>query len=233
MSEQLAWYVARSSGIVALVLSTLAVAWGLLFSTRLLQGRPSPKWLLDLHRFLGGLTVVFTAVHVAALVADNYVAFGPVDILVPFAASWQPEAVAWGVVAMYLLVAVEGTSLVMKRLPRRFWRGVHFASYAMFWLAVFHGARAGTDAGHPAYVAGSSVAVMLVTFLSAYRVLAVRKARRPAGGRSATPPRLERAGAAAGSRPRPAPAAQEGAGDGGIVVAAAGSNGNIPSTKAD
>lgn len=184
MTEQLAWYVARASGIVALVLSTLAVAWGLLFSTRLLQGRPSPKWLLDLHRFLGGLTVTFTAVHVAALVADSYVTFGPVDILVPFAASWKPEPVAWGVVAMYLLIAVQASSLVMKRMPRRWWRGIHFTSYAMFWMAVLHGARAGTDAAHPAYVAGSSGAVLLVVFLTGYRVLAVRKSRRGRGGRS-------------------------------------------------
>jgi DMSO/TMAO reductase YedYZ heme-binding membrane subunit len=178
MSEQLAWYVSRATGIVALTLTTLAVAWGLLFTTRLLQGRPSPKWLLDLHRFLGGLAVTFTAIHVGALVADNYVEFGPVDILVPFAASWQPEPVAWGVVGMYLLVAVELTSLVMKRLPRRFWRAVHFASYAVFWLAVVHGARAGTDASHPAYVAGVSAAVLAVVFLTAFRVVAVRKARR-------------------------------------------------------
>lgn len=178
MSEQLAWYVSRASGIVALAITTLAVAWGLLFTTRLLQGRPSPKWLLDLHRFLGGLAVVFTAIHVAALVADNYVEFGPIDLLVPFAANWKPEPVAWGVVGMYLLLGVELTSLVMKRLPRRFWRAVHFASYAMFWLAVVHGARAGTDAGQPAYVAGVSAAVLVVVFLTAYRVIAVRKVRR-------------------------------------------------------
>ena len=70
-------------------------------------------------------------------------------------------------------------------------RAVHFASYAMFWLAVLHGARAGTDAAHPAYVAGVSGAVLVVVFLTAYRVIAVRKARRtsrsaprPGGGRT-------------------------------------------------
>jgi len=178
LNEQLAWYVARASGIVALGISTLAVAWGLLFSTRLLQGRPSPKWLLDLHRFLGGLAVLFTAIHLGALVADTYVTFGPSDLLVPFASAWQPEPVAWGIVTMYLLVAVEGTSLVMKRLPRRLWRAVHFGSYAMFWMGVIHGARAGTDAGHIAYMAGSSAAVLAVVFITAYRVVAVRKSRR-------------------------------------------------------
>ena len=149
----------------------------------------------DLHRFLGGLSVLFTAVHVAALIADNYVAFGPVDVLVPLAASWKPEPVAWGVVSMYLLAAVEGTSLVMKRMPRHWWRAVHLSSYALFWMAVIHGARAGTDAGHAAYVQGSMAAVLLVAFLTAYRVAAVRKSRRgrirarsvPASGAAALP----------------------------------------------
>ena len=183
MTEQLAWYVARASGIVALGVTTLSVAWGLLFSTRLLQGRPSPKWLLDLHRFLGGLAVVFTAVHIAALIADDYVAFGPSDVLVPFASAWKAEPVAWGVVGMYLLMAVEVTSLIMKRIPRRWWRAIHFSSFGLFWMAVIHGARAGTDAGSTAYVQGSTAAVLLVVFLTAYRIAAVRKSRR---GRTAT-----------------------------------------------
>ena len=192
MSEQFAWYVARASGIVALGVSTLAVAWGLLFSTRLLQGRPSPKWLLDLHRFLGGLSVLFVAIHLGGLVADTYVTFGPADLFVPLASSWKPEPVAWGVVAMYLLGAVEGTSLVMKRMPRKWWRAVHYSSYAMFWLGVVHGARAGTDAGHIGYIAGSSLAVLIVVFLTAYRVLAVRKSRRGRGPGSRETPALAR-----------------------------------------
>ena len=56
---------------------------------------------------LGGLAVMFTAIHLAALVADSYVHFGLADLTVPFASSWQPGAVALGVVAMWLLLAVE------------------------------------------------------------------------------------------------------------------------------
>ena len=187
MNEQIYWYTARSSGIVALVLVTVSVVWGLLFSTRLLQGRPSPKWLLALHRHLGGLAVTFTAVHIAALVADSYVEFGPSEILVPLASEWQPEAVAWGVVAMYLLGAVELTSLLKKRLPRSLWRWVHLSSYGLFWMSIVHSLTAGTDATTTAYLIGSRSAVLLVVFLSVYRVLTKRKVRRRAV-RSAGPP---------------------------------------------
>ena len=67
--------------------------------------RVTPAWVLDLHRFLGGLATVFVCVHVAAVVFDSYVAFGLADVLVPLASSWHPVAVAWGVVALYLLLA--------------------------------------------------------------------------------------------------------------------------------
>ena len=45
MNEKLWWYIARSTGIVAWALVAAAVIWGLLLSTRLLKGRPAPKWL--------------------------------------------------------------------------------------------------------------------------------------------------------------------------------------------
>lgn len=177
MSEQIYWYTARASGMVALALVTASVVWGLLFSTRLLQGRPSPKWLMALHRHLGALAAVFTGVHIAGLVLDSYVEFGPSEILVPFASTWQPQAVAWGVVGMYLLGAIELTSLLKKRIPRRLWRWVHLSSYVLFWLSIVHGVTAGTDAGAGAYIIASRAAVMLVVFLTVYRVLTKRKVR--------------------------------------------------------
>ena len=47
----------------------------------------------------------------------------------PFASSYKPAAVALGVVAMYLLLAIELTSLAMRKLPRRTWHAVHLTSF--------------------------------------------------------------------------------------------------------
>jgi len=88
---------------------------------------------------------VFVGVHVLGLVADSYVHFGWSEVLIPFASSWHPAAVAGGVVAMYLLVAVEITSLLRKHLSKALWKGVHFASYPMFALTTLHAITAGTD----------------------------------------------------------------------------------------
>jgi hypothetical protein len=71
LNEQFWWYVARSSGIVAWVLLSASVVWGLLYASRMIPKKTAPKWLLDLHRFLGGLTAMFVAVH-----ATSFVLFG-------------------------------------------------------------------------------------------------------------------------------------------------------------
>lgn len=176
-NEQLAWYIARSGGIVALLLSAAAVIWGLLLSTKVLEGTPSPKWLLSLHRYLGTLSVVFTGVHVAGLVADNFVHFSWAETLIPFASSWQPGAVAWGIIAMYLLVAVQVSSMLMHKMPRRWWKRIHLLSYLMFWTGLVHGVQAGTDANNGLYIGGTATLGVLVVFLTAFRILTAKKHR--------------------------------------------------------
>ncbi|MCU1358348.1 MAG: Flavodoxin reductase (ferredoxin-NADPH reductase) family 1 [Acidimicrobiales bacterium] len=172
---QLWWFVARSSGVVAWSLCTLSVIWGLLLSTRMLGRRPPGPWLLDLHRFLGGLSVVFVVAHLTGLVADSFVQFGPAELLVPLASAWKPVPVAWGVVAMYLLVAVEVTSLLRSRMPKRLWHRVHLGSFGLYAVSTIHLLTAGTDAGGPLTDAAiASVAIVL--FLSAFRVLGGRAA---------------------------------------------------------
>lgn len=142
---QLPWYVARSAGLVAWALLSASVLWGLTMTTGVARGRVRRPVLLDLHRYLGGLATVFTGVHVAAILLDSYVKFSLTSVLVPFTSSWRPVAVAWGIVAMYLLLAVELTSLARARLPRRIWRALHFASFPLFFASTVHALTAGTD----------------------------------------------------------------------------------------
>jgi predicted ferric reductase len=169
-SDQLWWYTARSSGIVAWAMLTASVLWGLALSTRVLRGRPRPAWLLDLHRFLGAAAVVFTGVHLLSLVLDSFVSFGPSELLVPFASHYRPAAVAWGVAGFYLLLAIEVTSLLRRRLPRRVWRATHYLSFPLFVMATAHAVTAGTDAGAAVLRAGLLVATSVFALLVAVRV---------------------------------------------------------------
>ena len=188
MSQQIWWYVARASGLVAWLFLAVAMVWGLFLSTRLLQGRRHPAWLLDLHRWLGGLAVTFTGIHLAGLVADTYEHFGFREIAIPFASEWRPEAVAWGVVGLYLLVAVQATSLLMRRLPRRLWKGVHYLSFLLFFVASMHAAAAGTDASTPWYRLASTVIISITLFTTLYRVLTGPRRKKTAAPRTSEPP---------------------------------------------
>lgn len=168
MSTQLWWYVARAGGLVAWGMLVASMVWGLLMSTKLSRKYARPNWMLDLHRFLGGLAVIFTGVHVLGLVLDSYVHFGLAEVLVPLASSWHPVAVAWGIIGFYCLLAVEVTSLLRRRLPQTLWRGLHYLSFPLFGSATVHALSAGTDRRNLLVVAGvlsMTLVVLLLTFV--------------------------------------------------------------------
>jgi len=177
--DQLWWDTARAGGIVAWCLLAASVLWGLAMSTRTTPDRVRPSWMLDVHRFLGGLAAVFVGVHVTGLLLDGFVPFGPTDLLVPLASSWHPVAVAWGIVAMYLLLAVELTSLGRRRVPRRAWRVVHTLSFPTFVLATVHGLTAGTDRGNLVWQVALWSSAAAVAFLTVVRLLQVAEQPQP------------------------------------------------------
>jgi DMSO/TMAO reductase YedYZ heme-binding membrane subunit len=185
------WYSARAGGIVAWVLLSASVIWGLSMSTKLRPPRVRPAWMLDLHRFLGGLAVIFTVVHVASIMLDSYVHFGLAEVLVPLASSWRPLAVALGVVGAYLLVAVELTSLARRHLSNRLWRRVHVLSLPLFGLASLHFLAAGSDAG----------SFMTLVVLGTGSIVAILTARRIVQSRTPSVSQAPRPPVAAGSRP--------------------------------
>jgi hypothetical protein len=172
LSGTLPWYVARASGLVAWTMLAASVVWGLLMTSKLLRGRVKNSWLLDLHRWLGGLALVFTGVHVAAILGDSYVHFGLASVLVPLASHWHPLAVAWGVASLYLLVAVELTSLLKRQMQPTWWRRVHFLSFPLFIASTVHGLSAGTDGRKPIVMITAVLTAMAVGGLTALRLQA-------------------------------------------------------------
>ena len=186
MSGTLPWYIARAAGLVSWALLAAATLWGLALSTKVLGRRPRPNWLLDMHRWLGGTALLFTGVHVLGLLADQYTHFGLSAILIPFASKWHPVAVAWGVVAGYLLLAVELTSLARAHLSKRLWRRVHAASFVLFVMATVHGLTAGTDTKSAvARIVALAVSTVFVG-LTAIRVAEATRTVTPAPSPAAT-----------------------------------------------
>lgn len=195
-TSTLAWDVARAAGLTAWSLASAAVIWGLLISSRAsaFGRRPRPAWTLDLHRYLGGLATLFALVHVGGILADHWLRLSLLETLVPFTSSWRPGAVAWGIAGMYLLVAVELTSLARSRLPRRVWRVVHFASFPLFLTATVHAFTAGSDTGSVAFVVVATAVILAITGLTALRIR-----------RSVTAPPARPSSGGAGRPARPVP----------------------------
>lgn len=171
VTEKLAWYVSRASGLIAWALVAASIVWGITLSSRLLRRRGIPAWLLDLHRYLGLLAVVFTLVHLAGLVADNFVHFGLKELFVPMATDWRPGATAWGIVAFYLLIAIQITSLLMRRMPRKIWHSVHLLAYPLFVVGTVHGFQSGADRSNKLVQWSALLIIELVFGLSLFRAL--------------------------------------------------------------
>ncbi len=171
------WYLTRATGIVATVLLGLSLVNGLLFSGRETPNRPKPAWWLDLHNMLGGLTLAFTVAHVAAVVLDPDAGFNIVQAVVPGTVADQPMAIGYGIVAMYLLIAVVATSWPRLRFRRRVWRMLHLLSIPAGVLTVVHALQAGSDA--PARWFQVLLAVLCGAFLypSVLRMAHVRRKR--------------------------------------------------------
>ncbi|MFM7686413.1 MAG: ferric reductase-like transmembrane domain-containing protein [Actinomycetota bacterium] len=179
MIPQTWWYLCRASGMVAWVISGLACLWGILLITRMLKPADRPAWLLDLHRWLGILSVAVTAVHLLTWKASGDPDF-PVtwkDLFIPFAHEWQAWAISWGIFAFYLLVAVQISSYLMKKIPKRLWHAIHLSSYVMFVMATIHGVQVGTDSSNILFVVFASGGFAIVAFASVARFLQARHKR--------------------------------------------------------
>jgi DMSO/TMAO reductase YedYZ heme-binding membrane subunit len=109
-----------------------------------------------------------------ALVGDNYTHFTASHLLVPFASHWEPSSVALGVVSFWMLSAVQLTSWMIKRLPKRAWRTIHLLSYLAFVTVTWHAIAAGTDASSRWYGALTIAVIALASAFGAARLLTIR-----------------------------------------------------------
>ena len=108
------WLGIRASGITTWGLLTAVVVWGLLLRSRLLGRLAAPVRLLELHRWLGAVALVFLGIHLGLLLVDPSVHFTVTQILVPGLAPWSTTAVALGTIALWLLVPVSVVTLLAR-----------------------------------------------------------------------------------------------------------------------
>jgi methionine sulfoxide reductase heme-binding subunit len=143
------WLLARTSGLVAYVLLTAVVLFGIAVKARPLGRSVRPARVTDLHRFLALLSLGALVVHGSALVLDRAVDIRLLDLIVPGLVPYRPLWTGLGVVAAELMLVVYASFSQRKRIGMKAWRAVHRLTYGLFGLATLHGIGAGTDAGRP------------------------------------------------------------------------------------
>ena len=177
----LTWIVARAAGFTAYGLLTGSVVLGLALGLRWRSPR-WPRWATtELHRFVTLLTLIFLGLHIVALALDDYMRFGLVELLVPFANPYRPLWTGLGVVAAWLALAVWASSWLQGRIGYRAWRRLHFATYLVYAAATPHGLQAGSDGHTPWALALYAASALTVAGLTTARLAGPRQpAGRPA-----------------------------------------------------
>ena len=189
--DRLPWYATRLLGLLAYLVITGSVVYGLLLSTGILDAVAHRTVSFTLHQDLSAIGLGLALVHAAMLTLDHSVPFTVAQLVVPLAAPYRPVWVAAGQLALALTVVVIASFSLRRRIGQRRWRTLHHVTFLAFGAATAHGLMAGTDTAAPWAFWGYLGATALVVFLTGYRVvLAVAARRAPPAARPA--PRVVR-----------------------------------------
>jgi len=139
------WYLTRSTGAVALILLTLAIALGVADVQRWSTPR-WPRFIVDsVHRNVSLLAMVFLVLHILTSVLDSFAPIALTEAVIPFIGTYRPFWLGLGAASFDLLLAVTITSLMRQRMGFATWRAVHWLTYASWPIALLHGLGTGSD----------------------------------------------------------------------------------------
>jgi len=140
------WDLGRGAGVAALVTFTVSLVLGIF--TR--SGREALGLgrfgLAEVHRTAALTGVGLVAVHLGTLLFDPYAQLRLVDLVFPFLGNYRPLWLGLGTLAVDLLAVVTVVSLLRDKVGPRVFKAVHWATYALWPVALFHSVGTGTDA---------------------------------------------------------------------------------------
>jgi len=139
------WILGRATGMVGVILLSLAAAMGLALSMKASSPR-FPRWLTtDLHRYVTILAVVVSVVHLVVLWLDSQSGLSALSLVIPFISAWDPVAVGIGVLGLEITLVVWLTTRLRDRMGYRLWQVIHRTASVGWVLVIAHGLMAGTD----------------------------------------------------------------------------------------
>jgi methionine sulfoxide reductase heme-binding subunit len=170
------WLAARATGIVAYLLLTFQIVFGLILSHPTNQTTwKLSKRLFPWHENLWVFVLAFVGVHTISLILDPFSGLGLAGAFIPGLSSYRSSPVALGTLATYALILTGVTARYTKLLPAGFWLKIHRLTMGVFVLAWLHGILSGTDT--PALRVMYIASGLTVLLAAAYRYWVARKAR--------------------------------------------------------
>lgn len=153
MTNEVFWAIARSTGVMSLLLLTASVALGVV--TRSARPLPFiPRFaVMQIHRSVSLLSLVFVLVHVGSLLFDRYSGLNLLDFFVPFISSSDALTNGLGTLALDLLLALAITGILRARISEKLFHLVHWGAYACWPLTLAHGLGSGSDSGESWFLA--------------------------------------------------------------------------------
>lgn len=148
-STKFAWYLGRTSGIVAFILFSLVVIYGLLVS----NAKVYVKWIfpptsLAFHTYFARLAFAVVALHALSFIFDGYIQMAVSEAVVPFLLSRPFHSamgynigytVALGILALYIMLITAITAVFRKNIFSRTWRKLHYMNFVAYVLFLAHG----------------------------------------------------------------------------------------------
>lgn len=185
--DKRAWYFGRATGIVAFILFTLVVIYGLLMKSQMLIRLLPMPTLNAVHEYLSLSALSIAFLHMLSFFFDRYLHISLVEAVVPFYLE-RPfssalgldigVAVGLGILALYLALILVFTSLYRHKLPLKLWRGLHYLSFLFYLLIILHGLSAGTDSTNYLVRGMYLGSFLIVVILIGVRIASALKLRR-------------------------------------------------------
>jgi len=192
--QSITWDIARAGGFTAYILLTLAVIVGLALSTQIQSPSRWPRLLnSELHNFLTLTSTIFLVVHVLATWVDPFTKFSWNEILIPLTSHYRPEWMAFGIVALYLGIAIGISTWLRPHIGYKLWRQLHVLTLGVFALATIHGIGTGSDTQTPWALGIYVVSSVLIGSLLCRRLFLSKGKSKPTRTHSITPNRSVRA----------------------------------------
>ena len=140
------WYLSRATAFVSLSLLWVSMALGLGVTNKMARFWPGAPAAFAIHEYVSLLGLAFAMFHALVILGDKYIGFTLTQLLVPFSTiDYKPLWVGLGQIGFYTWAIVALSFYIRSRIGQKTWRLLHYLSFGMYLLALFHGIFSGTD----------------------------------------------------------------------------------------